>query len=60
VTFQSDDDVEWSVSPFVYLEDEDVWGIITSYGAYVSRVKYFKDGVYYNVLVENEEFMDGD
>ena len=60
MTLPDEGDVEWSVHPFVYLEDEGVWGIITEYGAYVSRVKYMKDGVSYDILVENEEFMNGD
>lgn len=49
-----------SPNPVVFLEDEQVFGIVTFYGAYYSRVRYFKDGVSYDVLVENEDIMDGD
>ena len=51
---------EWLPTPAVYLQDEQVWGIIVSYGAFISRVRYIKDGVSYDIFVENEEFMDGD
>jgi hypothetical protein len=59
VILPSDDD-EFDVdSPIIYLQDEGVFGIIVSYGAYFSRVRYFKDGISYDVLVENED-MNGD
>lgn len=54
-----DDDVEVPF-PIVYLQDEQEFGIIISYGAFVSRVKYWKDGISYDVYVENEDIMDGD
>lgn len=47
-------------NPVVYLQDEQVFGIIISYGAYVSRVRYVKDEVWYDVIVENEDIMDGE
>ena len=53
------DDVEIPY-PIVYLQDEETFGIIVSYGAYVSKVKYWKDGIAYEVFVENEDIMDGD
>ena len=53
-------DDQWIPTPTVYLQDEQVFGIIVSYGAYVSRVRYTKDGVSYDVIVENEDIMDGD
>jgi len=53
-------DDEWFPTPTVYLQDEQVFGTIVSYGAYVSRVRYTKDGVSYDVVVENEDIMDGD
>lgn len=46
--------------PVVYLQDEQVFGTIISYGAYVSRVHYIKDGTSYEVFVENEDIMDGE
>jgi hypothetical protein len=60
VTLPDEGDIEWEVSPIVYIEDEGVFGIIVSYGAFVSRVKYMKDGTLYDVLIENEEFTNGD
>lgn len=60
VTLPDEGDIEWEVSPIVYIEDEGVYGIIVSYGAFVSRVKYMKDGILYDVLIENEEFTNGD
>lgn len=59
MTHQEQDD-QWIPTPIVYLQDEQVFGIIVSYGAYVSRVRYTKDGVSYDVIVENEDIMDGD
>lgn len=46
--------------PIVYLQDEEAFGIIVSYGAFVSKVKYWKDGISYEVIVENEDILDGD
>jgi hypothetical protein len=61
VTHQPEDDFEsWFPTPTVYLQDEQVIGVVVSYGAYVSRVRYVKDGVSYEVFVENEDIMDGD
>jgi hypothetical protein len=48
-------------NPIVYLQDERVYGIIVSYGAYASKVRYMKNGIYYEVIVENEDIItDGD
>jgi len=60
VTHPEDVDDEWFPTPTVYLQDEQVIGTIVSYGAYVSRVRYEKDGVSYDVFVENEDIMDGE
>lgn len=61
MTHQPEDDFEeWLPTPTVFLLDEQVVGTVVSYGAYVSRVRYEKDGVSYDVFVENEDIMDGD
>lgn len=41
----------------VYLPDEDCFGILVSYGAYVSRIQYQSGGIDYDVLLENDDFM---
>lgn len=47
-------------SPFVYLQDEQVFGIIVSFGAFASRVIYVKDQISYDVVVENSDIMNGE
>lgn len=44
--------------PIVFLQDEQVFGTIVSYGAHVSKVKYVKDGISYEVWVENEDILE--
>jgi hypothetical protein len=46
--------------PIVYLQDEETFGIILTQGAYFSKVRYWKDGISYEVLVENDDILDGD
>lgn len=46
--------------PIVYLQDEQVFGIIVSHGAFASKVKYVKDGVSFEVWVENEDILEED
>lgn len=46
--------------PIVYLQDEQVFGIIVSHSAYVSKVKYIKNGVSFEVWVENEDILEED
>lgn len=41
----------------VYITDEEVYGTVDSLGAYASTVKYQKDGVEYEVLLENRDFL---
>lgn len=41
----------------VYLTDEQVFGIIVKQGAYVSVVQYSKDGISYEVVVENDDIL---
>lgn len=55
------DPQEWDLPlPIVYLQDEEVFGIIISRNAFFSRVKYTKNGTDFDVYVENEDIMDGD
>jgi hypothetical protein len=44
--------------PLVYIPDERCFGIVVSYGAFVSRVRYFTDGTEYEVDMENTEFIE--
>lgn len=46
--------------PLIYLQSEGVFAIIVSYGAYASVVRYEKEGQVWEVLVENDEILDGD
>lgn len=41
---------------FVYIFDERVVGEIVKEGLYASVVKYNKDGMQYEILMDNEEF----
>ena len=41
---------------FVYIFDEMVMGEIVKEGLYASVVKYQKDGIEYEILMDNEEF----
>lgn len=40
----------------VWIEDEGVYGKCLHYGAYFSTIAYAKDGMEYEVLMENDEF----
>jgi hypothetical protein len=60
VTIPYQDDEYEKPFPIVYLQDEETFGIILSQGAYFSRVRYWKDGISYEVLVENDDILDGD
>lgn len=41
---------------YVWIPDERVYGILVSAGAYYSRVMYSKDGITYEVVMDNDEF----
>lgn len=41
----------------VFLQDEQVFGIIVKHGAHVSLVRYEKDGISYEVYVENDDIL---
>lgn len=41
----------------IHIPDEEVFGTIEQYGAFVSLVKYKKDGMGHEVFLENEEFV---
>lgn len=57
---EQDDEFYVKPNPYVYLMDERVFGIIVSYGAYASRVRYLKNGIFYEVVVENTDLIEGD
>lgn len=38
-----------------YFPEEESYVDVISYGSYASRIKYFKDGLSYEVVVLNEE-----
>lgn len=46
----------YEVINIVYVSDESVFGTVENLGAFASIVKYNKDGIDYEVLLENEEF----
>jgi hypothetical protein len=41
---------------FIYIHSEGVYGELISYGAHVSKVRYFKDKNMYETYVENDDF----
>jgi hypothetical protein len=41
----------------IHIPEEEVLGTVEQYGAFVSLVKYKKDGMEYEVFLENEEFV---
>jgi len=43
-------------SDIVYIYEENCLGKIISHGAYASLVRYFKDGIEYDIDMLNEEF----
>ena len=40
----------------VYIHDEKAYGTVEKLGAYASAVKYQKDGIEYEVILENSDF----
>ncbi len=46
---------EFREYPVIYLKSEGVFAIIISYGAFFSMVKYYKDGISYETIVENTQ-----
>jgi hypothetical protein len=41
----------------ILMIEENVYGVVVSLGAYVSRVRYYIDGTMYDVSVENDAFL---
>ena len=41
----------------IYIYAEEIHGVLESLGAYASMVKYTKDGIDYEELIDNEEFV---
>lgn len=46
----------YEVINIVFLHIEGVYGTVERMGAFLSMVKYTKDGIEYNELIENDEF----
>jgi hypothetical protein len=42
---------------YVYIIDENAYGIVTNFGAHASKVRYKKDGIEYEVFILNEELL---
>lgn len=42
--------------PIVYIHDEEVYGEIIHQGAFASIVRFSKDGIEYEIFMENEDF----
>jgi hypothetical protein len=53
---QEEDNAENSIT-YVYIPDEDVYGIIKTHGAWASLIEYYEGGVKYLIEVPNEEFI---
>ena len=58
MTFHVDEDEYDEPHPVIYIHTEQVFGIILSYGAYTSLVRYEKMGMVYEVVIENDEFTE--
>jgi len=46
----------YDIINIVYIHDEKVYGTVDKLGAFASTVKYQKEGIEYEVLLENDEF----
>ena len=46
----------YEVINIVFLHEEGVYGTVEQMGAFLSMVKYNKNGIEYNELIENDEF----
>lgn len=46
----------YEVINIVYIHDYKIYGTIENMGAFASVVKYTKDGIDYEELIENDEF----
>ena len=47
----------YDIVNIVYYYDEQVYGTVEQIGAYASVIKYNKDGIDYEELIENDEFV---
>jgi len=46
----------YDIVNIVYIHDEKVYGTVDNLGAFASIVKYQKEAIEYEVLLENDEF----
>jgi hypothetical protein len=54
-----EDNVELSVT-YVYLPEEQIYGVIKTHGAYASIIEYYDMGIGYLLEVSNDEFIEVD
>lgn len=47
----------YDIVNIVYYHEEKVYGTVEQIGAYASVIKYNKDGIEYEELIENDEFV---
>lgn len=50
------DEITYDEFPLVYILEEGVLGVCTEMGTYASQIKFFHNGVGYDVILENDEF----
>lgn len=46
----------YEIINIVYIHEEKIYGTVEQLGAFASKVKYQKEGIDYEVLLENDEF----
>lgn len=46
----------YEIINIVYIHDEHTYGTVEKLGAFASEVKYKKDGIDYEVILENSDF----
>lgn len=42
---------------YVYVPDEQVYGTIVTHGAWASLIRYYENGIEYQVEIPNEDFI---
>jgi len=47
----------YEITNIVFIYTEQCYGVVESLGAYASKIKYKKDGIEYEELFDNEEFV---
>ena len=52
-----DQEFDYEETPIVLMREEGVMGVVTEYGAHISRVVYAFGGVEYDEIRENSDFV---